>query len=144
MVNENFHRSITVNSSAQEAFEKIAGVNHWWAKSFTGSAMNAGDFFRVEFGTTWVNFKITEAIPQKKVVWYVTDSFLPWLKDKKEWNDTEVVFDISSDSGKTKIDFTHIGLVPAIECYDNCEKGWTRFVTISLPQFINNGKGQPE
>lgn len=106
--------------------------------------MNVGDSFRIEFGTTWVNFKITEAIPQKKVVWYVTDSFLPWLKDKKEWNDTEVVFDISSDSGKTKIDFTHIGLVPGIECYENCEKGWTRFVTISLPQFINNGKGQPE
>src|SRR6266536_1147295 len=144
MENKNFHRTITVNASAEEAFEKIAKVGDWWAKSFTGKALNVGDTFRIEFGSTWVNFKITEAIPDKKIVWYVTDSYLPWLKDKKEWNNTEVVYEISSDANKTKIDFTHIGSVPEIECYENCERGWTRFVTISMPNFINSGKGLPE
>ncbi len=102
------------------------------------------DTFRIEFGATWVNFKITEAIPDKKITWYVTDSFLPWLIDKTEWNDTEVVFEISATNDSTKIDFTHVGLVPGIECYENCEKGWTRFVTVSLPKFLNEGKGLPE
>ena len=43
--------------------------------------------------------------------------------NKKEWNNTEVVFEISSESNKTKIHFTHIGLVPGVECYAACEKG---------------------
>jgi len=141
---KDFHRTITVNASAEEAFEKIAKVGDWWAKSFTGKALNPGDTFRVEFGTTWVNFKVSEAIPGKKIVWYVTDSYLPWLKDKTEWNNTKVMYEISSDGHKTVIDFTHIGLQPQIECYENCEKGWTRFATISLPRFINEGKGLPE
>lgn len=70
--------------------------------------------------------------------------FCPWLSDKTEWSNTEVVFEISSGNNQTKIDFTHVGLVPGIECYEQCEKGWTRFVTISLPDYINSGKGRPE
>jgi hypothetical protein len=142
--NKSFHRTITANASAEKAFEKIAKVGDWWAKSFVGKALNVGDTFRIEFGTTWVNFKITEAIPNKKIVWFVTDCYLPWLKDKTEWTNTEVVFELSSDNNKTKIDFTHIGLIPEIECYENCEQGWTRFVTISLLKFINEGQGLPE
>jgi len=141
---KNFHRIITVNATAKEAFEKIAKVGDWWAKSFTGNALNVDDTFKIEFGTTRVNFKITEAIPDQKIVWYVTDSHLPWLKEKTEWTNTKVVFEISPENNSTKIDFTHVGLVPGIECYENCERGWTRFVTISLPKFINDGKGLPE
>jgi hypothetical protein len=106
--------------------------------------LKIGDTFRIELGSTWVNFKIIESIPDKKIVWYVADSYLPWLKDKMEWNYTKIIYEISSDAGKTKIEFTHLGLVPEIECYENCEKGWTRFITISLPKFIDEGKGLPE
>lgn len=144
MENKNYHTIITVNASVKETFEKIAKVGDWWAKSFTGSALNSGDSFRVEFGTTWVNFKITEAFPNKKIVWHVEDCYLPWLKDKKEWNGTKIVFEIYPDGDLTKIDFTHVGLIPGIECYENCERGWTRFATVSLPKLINEGKGLPE
>lgn len=144
MKQKDFNRTIIVNASPGETFEKIARVRDWWAKSFTGSALNRGDSFRIEFGTTWVDFTIEEAIAGQKVTWLVTDSYLPWLKDKKEWNGTKVVYEISPHGNQTKIDFTHLGLVPAIECYENCEKGWTRFVMISLPEFINNGNGRPE
>jgi len=144
MKNKSFHRTIIVNASAEEAFEKIAKVGDWWAKSFTGKALNVGDTFRIEFGTTWVNFRITEAIPNKKIVWFVTDSCLPWLNEKEEWTSTEIVYELSPENGKTKIDFTHVGLIPEIQCYERCEQGWTRFATISLPKFINEGKGLPE
>ena len=39
-------------------------------------------------------------MPGKKVVWHVLDCYLHWLKDKTEWKDTDVVFDISG-TGKT-------------------------------------------
>ena len=139
-----FSTSISVTSNPKQAFEKIARVGDWWAKSFTGKAMNVDDEFRIEFGSTWVNFKITEALSDEKIVWYVTDSYLPWLNDKTEWNNTSISWEISKQDASSTIKMTHLGLVPGIECYENCERGWTRFVTVSLRQFISEGKGLPE
>ena len=144
MEKKNFRRTITVNSSAEEAMKKISQVNGWWAKNFSGSAKKLNDKFTVRFGETFVEFLISEVVPAKKVVWKVTDCNLHWIKAKKEWNNTEVVFEISSEKNKTKIDFTHVGLVPGVECYSDCEVGWDSHVTISLANFINEGKGQPE
>jgi hypothetical protein len=144
MKRQDYNATITVNTTAKEAFGKIAQVGDWWAKEFTGKAEKPNDTFTIRFGDTFVDFKITEVIPDTKIVWYVADSFLPWLSNKTEWNNTEVVFEISSTNNQTKIDFTHVGLVPEIECYERCEKGWTRFVTVSLAKFLNEGKGLPE
>jgi len=144
MEKKNFHRTITVNASAKEAMNKISEVNLWWAKNFSGSAKKLNDKFSVHFGDTFVDFQISELVPDKKVVWKVTDCNLHWIKAKKEWKNTEVVFEISSENKKSKIDFTHVGLVPGVECYNDCETGWNGHVTMSLANLINEGKGQPE
>jgi hypothetical protein len=144
MKNNNFHRTITVNASPEEAMKKIGEVNLWWAKNFTGKAQKKGDNFTVRFGETFVDFKVTEWVPNKKVVWKVTDCNLHWIKDKKEWNNTEVVFEILKREDSTLIDFTHVGLVPGVECYNDCVVGWTGHVTNSLVKFINEGQGVPE
>ncbi len=144
MANKNFHRTISVNASTEEALKKISQVNLWWAKKFSGSAEKLNDKFSVQFGETFVNFLVSELVPGKKVTWKVTDCNLHWIKAKKEWKNTEVVFEISSEKSKTKIDFTHIGLVPGVECYNDCEVGWNGHVTESLVKFINEGKGKPE
>ena len=141
MKSKNYHRTITVNASAEEAMKKISQVNLWWKKDFSGSAEKLNDKFTVPFGEpSFVDFVVSEFVPDKKVVWKVTDCYLPWFQDKKEWNNTEVVFELSEENGKTKIDFTHIGLVPEVECYDVCEKGWNGHITESLVKFINEGK----
>lgn len=144
MEKKNFHRTITVNASPAAAIKKISQIDGWWAKNFSGHAEKLNDTFTVRFGETFVDFLISEFIPGKKVVWKVTDCNLHWIKAKKEWNDTEVVFEVSPENDKTKIDFTHIGLVPGVECYNDCEVGWTSHFTISLANLINTGKGQPE
>jgi hypothetical protein len=144
MEKKSFHRTITVNASPEEAMKKISQVNLWWAKSFSGSAEKLNDKFTVTFGETFVDFKISGLIPGKKVVWKVTDCNLHWLKDKKEWCNTEVVYEIHSENGSTVINFTHVGLVPGVECYEDCEKGWDGHITQSLVKFINEGKGMPE
>jgi len=144
MKKKDFHRTIIVNTSAAEALKKISQVNLWWAKNFSGKAEKLNDRFTVTFGQTFVDFQITALVPDKKVVWKVTNCNLHWIKAKKEWNNTEVVFEIASENGKTKIDFTHVGLVPGVECYNDCETGWNGHVTGSLVNYINEGKGQPE
>ncbi|HEX5153496.1 MAG TPA: SRPBCC domain-containing protein [Parafilimonas sp.] len=153
MKKKDFHRTIEVNTSAEEAMKKISQVNFWWKKDFSGSAQKLNDTFIIPFGEpSFVNFVISEFIPGKKMVWKVTDCYLPWFRDKKEWNSTAVVFELSevnalpndlAGSSKTKIYFTHIGLVPEIECYEVCEKGWDGHIN-TLASFINEGKGLPE
>lgn len=144
MSTKNFHTAITVNASAEEAMKKINQVNKWWAKKVKGKSEKLNDQFTVDFGETFVDFQISELIPNKKLVWLVTDCNLHWINNKKEWNGTEVVFEISSARNKTKIDFTHIGLVRGAECYEDCEVGWTEHITDSLVKLINEGKGKPQ
>lgn len=142
--NKNYHRTIIVKASAEEVMKKISRINLWWRKDFSDSAEKLDDKFTVPFGEpSFVDFVVSEFVPNKKVVWKVTDCYLPWFQDKKEWNNTEVVFQLSEENDKTKIDFTHVGLIPEIECYNVCENGWNGHIK-TLEKFINEGKGLPE
>src|SRR5579872_2075656 len=117
MRNENYNTSISLNITPDEAYKGICNVSEWWGK-IEGNTKNLNDIFTYRPGETWVKFKITEAIPGTKIVWHVTDCFLHWQKDKTEWKNTDVVFEIAENNGTTKINFTHIGLVPEVECYN--------------------------
>jgi hypothetical protein len=144
MEKKSYHKIILVNASSKEAMKKISQVNLWWAKNVKGNSEKLGDKFTVDFGKTYVDFEISELVPDKKVVWKVTDCNLDWIQAKKEWNGTEVVFEISKKEKATEIKFTHIGLVPGVECYNDCEAGWNGHLTNSLVGLINEGKGMPE
>lgn len=102
------------------------------------------DIFTVRFAETFVTMKIIEFVPEKKVVWNVTDCYPHWLADKNEWKNTRIVFELSAEGDSTRIDFTHIGLEPQVECYDACVKGWDQYFKGSLVKLINEGKGLPE
>ena len=144
METKNYHLSITVDAALEEVMKKISQVDLWWAKKVKGKTEKLNDKFTVDFGETYVDFQISELIPNKKVVWKVTDCNLHWIKARKEWNGTEVAFEISQKGNAAQIDFTHIGLVPGVECYNDCEVGWNGHLTNSLVKFINDGKGMPE
>lgn len=143
MDNKNLQISIQVNAPADEAMKKIAQVSKWWAKNVRGNSEKLHDTFTTDFGETFVDFMITDLVPGKRLVWKVTDCNLHWITDKKEWNGTEVVFELSEKGNGTQIDFTHFGLVPGVECYEDCKTGWNEHVGSSLVQFINEGKGMP-
>ena len=141
MKQQDYQKSFSTNVTAKEAFENITNVSDWWTNSFKGSAKNLNDMFEVSFGETKVNFKVIEAIPFKKLVWQVTGCYLDWLKNKTEWNGTKIVWNISEGKKTTQIEMTHVGLVPGIECYKDCEAGWNQYVGESLPKLIASGKG---
>jgi hypothetical protein len=144
MESKNFHKTIKVDASAEEAFNKISQVNKWWAKKVKGKTEKVNDKFTVDFGETYVDFQISELTPNKKIVWKVTDCNLHWINNKKEWVGNEIVFELSEKKDITRIDFAHVGLIPNAECYKDCEVGWTGHITVSLLKFINEGKGMPE
>ena len=97
-----FTTTVVVNKTPEEAFDAIANVSAWWAKNFKGSAKNENDVFTVTFGATFVDFKITEVVPGKKVVWLVTDCNLHWINDKKEWKKTECIWTLTEKGGKRR------------------------------------------
>ncbi len=147
MTKQDYRLKIDAPISAPEAYDKIARVTEWWTKYVEGSTKNLGDVFTVRFGEdhggTFVDFKITEAVPGSKVVWHVTNCYLPWLNDKTEWNGTSVVFEISERQGETTVTVTHEGLTPEVECFEMCEQGWNYYVGQSLKQFLTDGHGTP-
>lgn len=144
MNTQHFNCSITANVTAEEAMDAISRLADWWKKDFIGSTKNLHDEFTVHFGeTTFVTFKTTELVPGAKIVWTVTDCYLSWLNDKTEWTGTKVIFEVSSGNGETTIHFTHLGLVPEVECYDMCVKGWTQYIPGSLQKLLTEGVGQP-
>jgi len=143
MENKNYHRQLTLDKNAQDVLDEISQVSDWWAKDLTGSSVDINDVFTVHFGETFVTFQVTELVHGKTLVWHVNDCNLPWQKDKKEWTDTEVVWEVSPKNGSTQVDFTHVGLIPEVECYDNCVKGWDFYLLESLKKLITEGRGLP-
>jgi hypothetical protein len=144
MKKQDYNASITVNVTVKEAFQSITSVSKWWTEDLEGSSQKLNDEFTVRFDDVHVSKqKLVEVIPDKKVVWLVTDSNLNFVEDKHEWTNTKISFEISNQDNKTKINFTHFGLAPHVECYDGCVKGWDYFIKGSLFKLLTEGKGTP-
>ena len=144
MKKQDYSTSITVNATAKEAFKSINSVSKWWTENLQGESKKLNDEFTVRFGEVHVSTqKLVEFIPNEKVVWLVTDSNLNFTKNKQEWTGTKVSFEITEKDNKTQIRFTHLGLVPAYECFDACSNAWGDYINNSLRNLINTGKGEP-
>ena len=144
MKTKNFTTTILVDQIPQEAFDAINDVRGWWSGEIEGRTDVRGAEWTYSYKKIHrTTQKITELVPGKKIVWHVTDSQINFVRDKSEWDGTDIVFDIAKKGDQTEIRFTHVGLVPTIECYDGCSGAWGFYVNESLRDFIAKGKGQP-
>jgi hypothetical protein len=136
--------SFTVDQSPEEAFNAITNVRGWWSGDISGRTDKLGAEFTYRYQDLHRSTqKITEMVPGKKVVWHIVDAEINFVKDKKEWNGTDVVFEIAKKRGKTEIKFSHVGLTPRIECYGKCAGAWGFYINDSLRGLITTGKGDP-
>ena len=141
----NYTASIKVDATPQEVFNCINSVKDWWTENVEGRSQKVNDEFSVRFGDVhYSKQKLVEVLPNKKVVWLVTDSSLNWLTDKHEWTNTKISFEIISKGPYTQLIFTHIGLNSGLECYEDCSSGWNQYIKDSLFKLLAEGKGQPE
>lgn len=139
---QDFTNTIWVEQTPAAAYNTILNVRKWWSglhdESFEGNSEKPGDEFSFHAGggAHYTKQKLVEAVPDQKVVWLVTEANLSFVDKTDEWEGTRISFEISKEAGKTKIVFTHIGLVPAFECYNACAPAWTQYMQERLTTAI--------
>jgi hypothetical protein len=144
MSTKNYTVSLVVDQSATEVFNAINDVRAWWTGEITGVTDQLGGEFSYAYKTYHRStHRITELTPGRRVVWHTTDASINFVVDKSEWNGTDIVFEIARRGKQTALRFTHIGLVPTIECYGGCSGAWQSLITEGLYNLITQGKSQP-
>ena len=145
MNKQDFTTTFSVNQTPEAVFKAINNVHGWWSGEIEGDTDKLGAEFTYQYKDLHRSKqKIAKLKPGRKVVWQVVDSRLTFLKNKSEWTGTEIIFEISTKKGKTKIRFTHAGLAPEIECYGSCSNAWRILVNGNLRKLITTGEDQPD
>lgn len=140
----NYTTFFTVEQSPEEVFSAVNNVCGWWSGDIDGHADQLGAEFTYRYENLHrTTQKITEFVPGTRIVWHIVDSKINFVKDKDEWTGTDVVFEIARKGDKTELRFTHVGLVPAIECYGKCAGAWGYYINDSLRSLIMTGEGDP-
>jgi hypothetical protein len=133
-----------VDQTPNEVFKAINNVRGWWSEEIEGSTNKLNDEFTYHYEDVHnCQIKLTEVIPDEKVVWLVKHNYFKFTKDKSEWTGTKIIFEISKKGKKTQVRFTHQGLVPEYECYEICSNAWSQYIGESLAGLIATGKGLP-
>lgn len=143
MTQQDYSISIRVTKSPEEVFNAVNQPQAWWSDSISGNPSELNADWNYHFGDNHLTkLKTIELIPFKKVVWLVLENQFKNARDQSEWVGNRIEFEIETQEGQTILHFTQLGLVPAYDCYKNCEWAWTGFVGKSLHSLIETGVGQ--
>jgi hypothetical protein len=144
MQNQNFTTTIVVDQTPEEVFNAVTHSRKWWSEDIEGGTEKLNDEFTYHYKDVHRSkMKLIEVIPNKKVVWLVMDNYFQFTKDKNEWKDNKIIFEITEKDNKTQLQFIQLGLVPEYECFDICRDAWSNYIKNSLCSLITTGKGQP-
>jgi Activator of Hsp90 ATPase homolog 1-like protein len=140
---QDYRTEISTNVTPQEAIDKINHVSEWWSKNFEGKSSKVNDVFTVRFPSgDMYKIRVAEIVPNE-IVWEIMDAFQGWVKNTSEWKGTQIEWEIKEGKKGVTIVLTHVGLVPELECFDRCNKGWDYLMHQSLSKYLTEGKGLP-
>ena len=138
-----FTTTLLVDQTPEEVFNAVNKPQNWWSGEIEGSSARLNDEFTYRYKEFhFSRQRVVEMTRGQKVVWLVTDSSLNFTKDINEWTGTKISFEITEKDGKTELRFSHIGLVPEIECFNDCSNAWAQLVHQSLASLITSGEGR--
>ncbi|WP_410005040.1 SRPBCC family protein [Aequorivita nionensis] len=144
MKTADYTSTLLVDESPKEAFKAITNIRGWWSEEIEGITDKLNEEFFYHYKDIHLTkMKLVELVPEQKVAWLVLDNSFNFIEDKSEWVGTKLIFEISKEGDKTKVKFTHEGLVPQDECFEVCNEAWTNYIQKSLRKLITTGKGEP-
>ncbi|HTW99874.1 MAG TPA: SRPBCC domain-containing protein [Acidimicrobiales bacterium] len=139
-----FTTTFTVEQTPEEVFAAVTNVRAWWSGNIEGPTAALGDEFTYRYGDVHRSTqRITDLVPNERIVWHIEEAYLDFTEDPDEWVGTDVTFEITPAEGGTELRFVHRGLVPQFECYDACSSAWAFYVNGSLKRLITTGAGEP-
>ncbi len=144
-----YHCTLDLNVSAPVLFKALTtpeGFQRWWTE-FCEVRPEPGETSVFRFGQTHMALQLESLEPDRSVVWLCTEHHhhLPGILTRTdEWVGTRLRFALHPlDEEKTRLEFHHEGLTPDLECYEICRSGWDHFLTTSLKNYVERGKGEP-
>lgn len=144
IADKNFTANILIAQDPETTFNAIKNFRAWWSEEIEGNTGELNEEFFYHYKDVHLcKMKLIEIIPDKKLVYQVLDNQFNFVKDKSEWINTKLIFEITTQDDKTRVQFTHQGLVPEYECYNVCNDAWTSYIQGSLQSLITTGKGKP-
>lgn len=111
------------------------GLSGWWTDEVKGEGA-VGDTVHFRFGEMgFVDMKVLEAEPGKRVLWQVVDG-------PQEWIGTQVSWDLRREGDYTIVLFKQAGWKEPVEFMHHCSTKWAVFL-LSLKALVETGKGTP-
>jgi hypothetical protein len=114
----------------------VAGLSGWWTTGTSGSPEPGGEL-RFAFSDGAAIMRVEERTPTLERWTCLGHSGEP------EWEHTTVTFQLTEiRPAVTRLQFTHGGLRPQLDCYNHCSAGWT-YLMGSLASYAETGTGYP-
>ena len=144
MTSSDFTATFTVDRTPAEIFAAINDVRGWWSGNIEGDTDALGVEFTYRYQDVhYTKQKISEFVPNRRVVWHVEEATLNFTQEPDEWVGTDITFEIIPKGDETQMRFTHCGLVPEFECFEACSSAWGFYINGSLKRLITTGHGEP-
>jgi len=143
---EHFRSEVHYPAAPERVYDALAapaGATGWWSTRGAGTTA-AGDRLRLDWSRTeFVEFQVDVADRPRAMRWRCIAQHDRNLPEPDEWVGTVVTFRITPADGGSLLRVEHQGLVPALECYGACERGWDFFLRRSVRHLIATGSGLP-
>ena len=142
-----YRRQLLLSASPVTVYHAVAtqqGLRGWWTET-CDIATAVGGYSLFRFNRTRKVMQIERLVPEREVRWHCLEAYIDVdrLQQKDEWVGTHIIFRLSPQAGgKTRLDFEHVGLTPALDCFDVCNDGWNHFLA-SLQALVETGHGNP-
>ncbi len=144
---DHYQHSMTLKASPPAVYAALTtaeGLRGWWTQDCdVGTAV--GDELAFRFGAHHKEMRIERLVADSEVEWLCTGAHIDVDRfgRKDEWVGTRIMFHLAPHGATgTRLDFEHVGLVPAFECYGICSEGWRHFLS-SLEKYVDTGHGTP-
>lgn len=128
----------------EDVFAAVVNPRGWWSENIEGPTDRPGEVFTYHHQDVHrCTIRVAEMTRPTRVIWQVVDNHFSFTDDAKEWKGTEIHFEITEIGPKTELRFTHLGLVPAYQCFEVCSGSWDFYLHTSLRGLIRTGRGLP-
>jgi uncharacterized protein YndB with AHSA1/START domain len=143
MTGTDFTFTYDVSQSPKEVYAAVLDVRGWWSRRIAGDTDRLGEFVYEVPGVHRAHMRITDLVPERRIIWHVLENWFASSPDFDEWAGSDIVFDIEPTGEGARLTFTHIGLTPELACYEGCATGWSRHALQSLRDLVSTGVGAP-